>query len=195
MALNELRNTAIDFCANTWYDQRTVTGTLNGGDQMLTLAPPDGFSVVQFVSIHVDGALKPLIPMTRMQMDNLVPAWQITTGQCPTHVIAHSATELRLWPSMDAAASARNYTAVLALKPSRSGNVVSGEVFEDCYDTVVAGALARLLRMPGKPWTDLKQAGISSEQYLRGMNAAKVAVLSQFGSARTFLDRPTFGVH
>lgn len=192
--LNELRNVAIDFCTRTWYDQRTLTGELDGGDQILTLVPPEGFAVVQFVSIKVAGSARPLIAMTRQQMDNLVPAWENDSGTVPSHVIARSATELQVWPAMLSAAPTVAWTAVVALKPARDGNQVAEALYEHCYDTLVAGALARLLRMPGKPWTDLKQAGISAEQYVSGMNEHKVHVIEQFSSARTFVDRPTFGV-
>lgn len=193
-ALLELRNTVIDFCSRAWADQRVVQGTIDSGDQLLVLTPPEGFAVVSVIALSVDGRPGPLVPMTRFQMDAYVPAWQNDAGVMPSHFVHQTVTELLLWPALAADAEALSYSAVLAVKPDRNGNEVAGDIYQDYYEVIVAGALARLLRMPGKSWTDLKQAGISSEQYMRGMNEAKVRVINQYSNANTFVQRPTFGV-
>mgnify|MGYP005764033663 FL=1 len=59
------------------------------------------------------------------------------------------------------------------LKPTHSSTSCDEQVMNEYRDAVVNGALFRLLRMPGRDWSDLQGAGIYSGLFAEAVEIAE----------------------
>lgn len=65
-----------------------------------------------------------------------------------------------------------------ALKPDPSTmTAIDDLIWNDCYQTLIAGVVGRLLRMPNKPWTDQALAGYWEAQYAAGRDDKRAEIL------------------
>jgi nucleoside diphosphate kinase len=63
----------------------------------------------------------------------------------------------------------------MAIKPTRDITEVEDEsIYEDHLETIVAGVKARVLRMPGKPWTNQTAARQADIDWRRGTSKARL---------------------
>jgi hypothetical protein len=80
-------------------------------------------------------------------------------------------TTLRFFPVPDAAYP---FVAQVVLKPSKSARGVEDFLFESYGDAIIDGALYRLRKIPGKPWSDPTLAELSRANFERGIAKARV---------------------
>ena len=89
----------------------------------------------------------------------------------PTHYWIHSDNTIRLHPIPD-----QKLTLKLAavLRPSRTGTSVPDWIFELWADVLVAGAVHRIVSIPGKVWTNLALAEETQAHFEQGITAARI---------------------
>lgn len=78
----------------------------------------------------------------------------------------------------------------VALKPSRTATAIPGRMFEHYIDHIVDGALARLLSMPGKEWTNTNAADRHRAAY--ELAVARVSMMNSKGFSRQRRQRQWF---
>lgn len=64
-----------------------------------------------------------------------------------------------------------NFATTLTLTMSETG-VLPDILYNDWYQTIAAGAKAKLMIMPGKPWTNLKAVGVHADVFDTGVKSA-----------------------
>ena len=62
----------------------------------------------------------------------------------------------------------------VAIAPSLDATTIAEDMYDDWYEVIVAGAKARLMRIPNKEWTNLNRADYYGNLYSNGINAAKM---------------------
>ena len=77
------------------------------------------------------------------------------------------------------AASDYTMAVYVSLKPLRNATALPDILFNDWYQTIAAGAKAKLMVMPEKPWTNLKVAGLHSQVFDSGANSAMKKVFAK----------------
>jgi hypothetical protein len=60
----------------------------------------------------------------------------------------------------------------LSYKPSRTASAVDDTLFNNWYEDICAGALARLRMIPNKVWSNPTQAGIDRQVFMAGVSRA-----------------------
>lgn len=193
-ALLAIRHACIRFCESTHIDVRDLADiTIVPGTAVYDIAPPTGFDVASAISLRYPSNPEPLTPITMQQLD-AIPAWEQAVG-APRYSVFLSPTTVRVWPTPAVGVAVPDpMVCVAAVKPTRAGAQVEEVVYRDYYETIVAGALARLQMMAGKPWTNPQLAAVASQMFMRGISEAKARVFNQYAAAARFVDRPTFGV-
>lgn len=151
LALNAVRNACYEYCAKTMWWQETRTAVpLTALTLPYTLVAPTGATVSQILSVSIDGA--PLGPTPIDQLDNRVSNWRARTGK-PQAYYQSNPNTLNLYPIPDGTDS---YDVVLrvAYVPTRASTFVDSTMHEYHSEEIASGALARLMSVPGTPWSN-----------------------------------------
>lgn len=144
---------AIEFCERT-YVWRHTPATVAAVEATTSYAfvTPTGAKVERVQAAWLDG-----IPLkVRNATDMLgVADWLTKTGT-PEYLVALDDSNWRLYPL-----GGGDVDMLVTLKPTRDATTIDSDIFEAHVESIAAGALARLQKKAGKPWSDLEQAAIN----------------------------------
>lgn len=177
MATLELKNTCIEFCEKSLIIQRDHDPvTVIAGITDYDFDPPvTNHLVVKIMKAWFNGAeIFPIAPddITDPTIYNKAFANANTNPSTPQRYFQKDErTFTILPPSKDTAPSA--LTMRVALKPSRSATQVEDVLLEDYAEYIGAGALARLMMTPGKPYTAPQSGAIYQAKFTQGINMAR----------------------
>lgn len=117
---------------------------------------------------------------TRDQLDDIDPDWEQEVGGNVDYWTITGPGTWRVYPLLEDALTDEFYLRV-ALAPTVSGGVVPEELANEFKSTWDKGALARLLAIPGKDWTDLASAKIYKAEYDDEIAMAKSRAAADYG--------------
>ncbi|NSX14950.1 hypothetical protein HTY52_12780 [Cupriavidus taiwanensis] len=171
LATNAIRNTIIEFCRGSWcwryfMDPLPVLAGLSACE----LDPPPGAEVTQVLVAKVDG--KEILPKSETDLTALMPRWQTETGT-PKYYLTDDPMQIILAPVPDTKIMG-GLVVTVALQPTRGSTGFPTWIWSRYFDALASGAKARLMAMPGKPWTNLQQAVLYRAQFELTVAAAKV---------------------
>lgn len=138
---------------------------------------------------------KPLIPITERQLFMYDAEWLLRTG-FPTHYLEMNPGLIRLWPTpttfLDKSEPYMVPASVgedgepmpdeidqpcsvmfrISMKPALGATSMDRQILDDYYDSIVNGALAYLMFMPAKPWSNPDLAQIYANTFHEGISQA-----------------------
>ena len=166
LARDAVRNAAIIFCERSKaYRLELDPMQVEAGISDYEFDVPDDTVVHEVLRVVIDGT--PIDPKSPAQLDIERPGWQTETGTPFAYYLKDFRRKLRLVLMPDASI-ADGLLIEAALKPSKTALKFEQGFFEEYFDDVAYGALANLLSMPGKEWTNTGKA----DQNLARFNAA-----------------------
>lgn len=189
LALQHIRRAAKDFYTRTRIKKVDLTGfsTVAGTATYALAGVPAGHVVSEMLRVARDGL--PITPMNGEDRDSVYPGWEGKTD-VPDYFYLLDSENLTLFATPD---SAYAITLQASVAPSNAATTVDDWVFEQHQHTLTAGALASLLAIPKKPWTDPATAGYYAGLYRSAVPDA-LRKVSQ-GRARAALrTRAAFGL-
>lgn len=165
---HHLRAATIDLCQRSKRLKFDMPAFDTIADQpTYALDPGTGMETVLILDAAVDGKL--IDPATRAEL-SIGDDWSTETGQPTKYLMDGDDETVRLWKIPDGVYSV---TLTLAIKPSESATGVE-QWFADRYRrTIARGALAELLSLPKRQWTDVQMAAIRLEQFEAGVRSAE----------------------
>ena len=139
----EVLSSAIEFCEKSGIYKAKLTESVLKDAESLTITVPANTALVEFNKIVVD--------------------------EVTTYEIDNDGTTI----DFDGKA-ATDYTMAVyvSLKPLRSVTALPDALYNDWYQTIAAGAKAKLMVMPEKPWTNPKFAGLHAQVFESGAKSA-----------------------
>lgn len=156
---HHLVETLIDFCEHSQYWKEQI-------DSVFTVASINEYDIdipakteiveISSVSVNIDG-------------DN-VEIVNESSYQNRIRYSQHSPRTIYFDPIADILGKSVDITA--ALKPSRDAATVAKSIYADYYETILAGTKARLLAMPGKPWSEPNYSSQNAAIYVSGRDDA-----------------------
>lgn len=155
---------ASDFCAKThlWtYDVDAETTV--AGEPLYDIAVPEVLESLQWVTL--EGR-----ELEDLQGKAVPPSEAAKTG-IPRYFSKAADTAIRMYPIPD---GAYTFTCVAILKPSKTAKGIESFLYETHGETIVAGALFRLMSIPNKEWTNFELAAVHQQQFERGVARARV---------------------
>jgi hypothetical protein len=169
IATFNLRLAAIEFCERTLCWRHLSTVTLNADGQALS-APPYA-AIHRIESAVFDGETK-LEPLQFSDVDE--KTFENTAGTPPKYITQAKYNTVRVLPFKTGTLALS-----LFLKPVNGTEMALDDdgIVTDAYDVVpdfiykmhaeqiAAGALARLLAQPGKPWSDMNAAMLYGQRF------------------------------
>jgi len=181
---NTIRSAAIDFCERTGaYQTELDPVTTVANIYEYDLEAPSGTIVHKVMWATYEG--KDLEPISTTLLEQRKPKWR-ETGYAgdPEYYVQQSKSVFWLVPVPNA--TAVSSTIIRAqLKPSHSSTTCDEQIMDEYRDAVVNGTLFRLLRMPGKAWSDLQGAQLYGNLFGESVvNAERRARHANEGVAR-----------
>jgi len=174
----ELISTLIDFCKLTHCLTKDFNVELDSDDidseyqDSIDISLSEYFTdyrPVAVIAINIDGV--DYVPEYK-EVLNTIDAWD--SSLCPDNVkffFFLNNTTLRLY---DMATGDTNLYLRIAVKPIRAITEVQDEfLFEDHIDTIAAGVKFRILKMPGKVWSDQNASKQNWIDWRRGVTKAR----------------------
>ena len=169
VCINAIRDTVIDFCQKTtvWrYDVDSITVASDVADYEIDI---DDYIKVAGLNwaylIDANGEESYLTVTSEDSLDNggprSVSLWRTKTGT-PTHIYLKDPRTVRLVYIPEAAFSL--YLGAW-VKPSRNSYEVPEFIYEKYLEAIAAGAKARILNMPTRPWYSPAAAGLEEAEY------------------------------
>lgn len=176
VADNALRQSAISFCeqALAWrWDHPGIP--VVAGTATYPFTPPAGAAVHGIIHAALDGRK---ITSNTGESDIGVASWRDQSGT-PAYILGGPAAAT-LVPNPDAAGI---LAMTVALKPSSSSAGIDDTQFNEYRDTIIHGALARLMLSPKKPYTHAQLAAYHQQQFSIGTAAAGLRVARSYTRA------------
>lgn len=134
------------------------------------LEPPSSTTVHRIIWMTYDG--EDLEAITNALLEQRKPKWRQSGYEGrPEYFVKQS-------PSLFYVAPVPNETKVnglllrVALKPTHTSSSCDTDIMNDYRDTIVNGTIYRLLRLPGREWTDYTGAQIYGSLFLEGVASA-----------------------
>jgi hypothetical protein len=167
---NNIRAAVVELCdkASVYQAELDPVTTVSGLFEY-DLEPPSGTSVRKILWATHQG--KDLEPTTTTLLEQRLPKWREDSGLPEYFIQQNSATFiLAPIPSVTVVGS----TIIRAvLRPTHTSTACDNDVMNDYRDTIINGALFRLLRIPNKDWSDMKGAAVYGELFSRGVDDAE----------------------
>jgi len=178
VALNEIRNTVIDFCQKTtiWrMDLDSITVLVDTPDYEVEIdqfIKTAGINWGYLIDSNTDE-----VPLTITSEDTLdnggvrsVQMWRTRTGT-PSKIYLQDPRTVRL-----VNIPTESYSLYLGVwvKPSRASFEVPEFIYEKYLEAIAAGAKARILNMKTRPWYDPSAAALEAEEYKNRRSSALI---------------------
>lgn len=165
-----LRNTAIDFCEETWSlmaDMDTISTVAAVYEYDLD-SPESGVEVFAIKKAWIDSA-----PIDPISMDDLWAAstdWKTSSGK-PSYFAQQEAFKVLLYAVPDAVYSL-DLTATL--RPTTTALGVPDRFFADYRRQVSWGTMAALMAQPAKPWSNPDRSAYYRKEYEAALTKSTV---------------------
>jgi hypothetical protein len=158
---------ALDLNANTAWPTLTAPADI-----------PEDTYVVQPVRVKFDGT--DVTFKTRDQLDEIDMDWEAATGSSPDHWTITSPGTWRVYPLLSANASDMIRLRV-ALAPVQAATAIPDELANEFQAAWKNGTLAKLLKIPGKDWTNNTLAASYMTSFEDDIVKAKSRAAADFG--------------
>lgn len=182
MAEQVIRSACIEFCSKTLIVQELTTSSLLAGAQDYDIDVPANSVLVKVLGVLVEDAwIKPSsIENVRSGLALRGATTNTTVATGTPHVYFQktpTSDTISVYPVP--AVTVTNGLAIrAAFAPSRSSSTVDDVLFEDWVEDIAAGAVSRLLLMPGQPFSMPAMAGAYRAQFDMGVRSASIQARS-----------------
>lgn len=172
--VNFVRQAIIDstreFCTKTRYWREDLTAMDTVVDQSVyTPTLPADSEVVDFPDVFYSTKRR-LTPKTPRQMDVVNNQWRTQTGE-PYYYLRDGVASVKLaYIPQEVIVGAIQINA--ALQPALVATTIDDKILQDYSEAILHGALYRILRVPGKAWSDLNTANYYDALYREKIDEA-----------------------
>ena len=170
LARNEVRHAVIDLCrrSHVWNEVQAPQ-PYTAGQAAYVLAPPTGADVISVLGITADGE-RPLAPTTLPVLTAMMPDWQTKQGRV-LYFTQGQPGDIRL---VRVPETAGTFEPHVVYAPSADAMEIPDALYRHHYETIINGALGRILMMNSKPWSNPASAQYNMTRYFAGVNRARV---------------------
>ena len=175
-----IKRACIDFCAGSWLWQYLPDPIdVEAGEAFYDLEPETGADVSAVMDVAHNNV--PIKAKSIAWLDANLPGWR-TTPAVPKFYTQVDTDQIILAAVPDSNIT-NGLTMTLALQPSQTAVGLPKWIFNQYMYVLAEGAIARLMLMPNKPWTDL-QNGAAKDSAFRGAIAnARASAVAALGRA------------
>lgn len=177
---NAIKRSVIEFCAGSWIwkafqDPATVTAGVNTYD----LSPESGTDVASVLAAELDGL--PLKGKDIPWLNNEIPRWKTVSGT--VKYFTQIDTESLILAPLPDVTITNGLTVTLALQPNQKATGFPSWIYNKYVYALVDGAVARLMLMPNKGWSDPATGLDRRDKYEAAIANARNTAVSALGAA------------
>jgi hypothetical protein len=167
-----IRSAVIELCEKSGvYQAELDPVTTVAGLYEYDLEPPANTVVQKILWVVHKG--KDLEPITTGLLEQRKPSWRDSDKRGePEYFVKPSQALFWLVPVPNETIVSSTVLRV-QLKPTHTSTACENEIMDDYRDTIVNGALFRLLRLPSKEWTDYAGAQVYGSLFQQGIKDAE----------------------
>lgn len=169
VAVNAIRNSVIEFLTKTLLLEQTVEVVLEPGAARCEIDAEAGTTVTRYLRGYRNVRGNPVAATTPSALDDRSPNWRDEVGE-PVHAFIDSSSLIVHPVPVDAGVLYADFAYTLA----RSATRVADEILDGWAETIAAGALKRLLIMPGTSWLSPELAVYYGNQFAIGIDEARI---------------------
>jgi hypothetical protein len=208
--IQQIANTAIEFCRDTRALKRTLDPiTVTADEPLYALTPPVGTTIVQVQNAQISD-----YPMLRATSTDLLDIWwregcpladcfcdcgwntddsgtivvprgtnwrQFTQDAPEAFYVDQENNEYRIrLVGIPTTTIADSLVVRVSLTPTRDATSLDAWLIEQYFDTLCEGAKGRLMRMPKKTWTDIPTAKYYLDKFDTDKGSARLESLRDF---------------
>jgi hypothetical protein len=168
---NNIRAATIELCEKAAVLQAELDPvTTVAGIFEYDLEPPTGTVVHKIMWVVYDG--KDLEPISTNLLEQRKPNWRDADNRgSPEYYVKVSQSLFWMVPVPNVTQASSTILRA-QLKPTQTSTAADDELMSDYRDTIVNGALFRLLRLPSKDWTDFAGAQVYGSLFAQGITEA-----------------------
>ena len=177
---NAIKRAVIEFCSSSWI-WRYLPDPIDvvAGEANYTLEPPAGADVATLIDAQFNTT--PLDPRSTTWLDHEIPGWR-TLRKTPKYFTQVDTEEIILAAVPDISMTG-GLTMTLALQPSQRASDFPRWIFNNYIYDLANGAIAKLMLMPGQPWTDLQGGADRRARFDAAIANARNSAASAVGRA------------
>jgi hypothetical protein len=165
---NNIRAATIELCEKAAVLQAELDPvTTVAGIFEYDLEPPTGTVVHKIMWVVYDG--KDLEPISTNLLEQRKPNWRDADNRGSPEYYVKTGQSLFWMVPVPNVTQASSTILRAQLKPTQTSTAADDELISDYRDTIVNGALFRLLRLPSKDWTDLAGAQVYGSLFAQGI--------------------------
>lgn len=182
VTVNAIKNAAIEFCKKSWvWREYADPVSTKANVAAYDLEPQSSADIAAVVSARLNGFA--LTASRQDELDEQLPDWQTKPGT-PKKYTQVDTTQILLAPMPDVA-SPKGLILSFALQPLRSADELPDWIATQYWEGIAMGAVAKLMLMTGKPWSDPKTGLDKRNQFENAIGEARDDVLRGLGRAAT----------
>lgn len=177
---NAIKRAVIEFCAGSWI-WRHFPDPIDvvAGEAYYQLESPSGADITVVVDAQHDRA--PIHARSTSWLDAEIPGWR-TIRKTPKYYTQIDTEEIIL-AAVPESSITGGLTLTLALQPSQTAAGFPKWIFNQYLYDLANGAIAKLMLMPGKPWTDLQNGADRRARFDGAIANARASAASALGRA------------
>ena len=170
-----------EFCEETraWRVDVNLSTVENASTYNLTGLLPTNTELVEIISVKSDEGNAPVEPITTAWLDHNKSTWRDETSSEAMYFYLVSNNTIRLVPTPSATAT-NKYFVRLAVKPLLTATTFDDQVDNKYNETLISGALANLLMIPRKPWTDFSLGDFYRRKFEAAFAPARAEATDEF---------------
>lgn len=192
LVLNAIRNAVIEFCERSWaYVADTTPLAMVAKQQDYRPIPPAGTAIAQILYGYYNGKI--IWPTTKDDALKLDQNWRNRTGtRVDTFIAAGSGSLVSVIPVPSVAVPAvvvspnvmsNGLVLTAAIKPARDAKQFPAHLYERYLEEIAHGAVARVLSIPHKVWSNVNAALFHRNAFLDGASQARADASKGFTRA------------
>ena len=175
-----IKRAAIEFCAGSWIWKHLPDPLdIAAGESAIDLEMPSGTDITAVMDAAYDGV--PLTPMSVAWLDKEIPRWRTPRPTSKSYTPVDT-EQIVIAPVPDSNIVGA-LTLTLALQPSQTATGLPKWIANQYLYALADGAMAKLMLMPGKPWTDIPTGTDKRLSFEAATNNARASAIAALGRA------------
>jgi hypothetical protein len=181
LMIEAIRQKTIEFCQRSLFLRQELDGFYTvADDNEYDLSPPVDNNIAQLLMLKVNK--RELEPKTQDDLEEIYQEWRDQEGQ-PSYFYLKNTYTAILVPKPIGVYPVR---ILVALKPTQAAQGVDESIFEEYKDAIKHGALAYLMLMAEKTWSNPNMSAFYQSQFESSIQESKMRAEKGYALRKTF---------
>jgi len=187
LIVEAIRQKVIEFCQRSLFLRQELDGFYTvADDNEYDLSPPVDNNIAQLLMLKVNK--RELEPKTQDDLEEIYQEWRDQSGE-PSYFFLKNTNTAILVPKPIGVYPVR---ILVALKPTQAAQGVDEIIFEEYKDAIKHGALAYLMLMAEKTWSNPNMSAFYQSQFDAAIQESKIRSEQGYALRKTFRAKPNY---